>query len=217
MSILATLRAVNAAERPPATMVDLAFALDAERLAHDYAFALEAALVAALPWLAGDDAIGVHSIRAPVTDFGLILSRRARLVLRIPGERVAAARGLSGQRLSIGETSLGIGAATVRPIEAFATLRARLVATSAADEQGFIDDVAFQLDALGVKAKLICGKPLTLADARRQISGYGLALHEMSPAHSLRVQAQGLGAARRLGCGVFVHHKIIEGLDAMPE
>lgn len=217
MSILTTLRAANAVDRPSPTMVDLAFALAAERLPHDYAFGLEAALLAALPWLAEDDAIGVHPIRAPLTDFGLILSRRARLVLRLPAERVEAAGALCGRELRIGEARLGIGAATLRPIEAFATLRARMVATLAVDEPGFLDDVALQLEALGVDAKLICGKPETLADGSRQISGYGLVLHEMTPAHSLRLQTQGLGAARRLGCGVFVHHKIIEGLDASPE
>jgi hypothetical protein len=32
-------------------------------------------------------------------------------------------------------------------------------------------------------------------------------LHELSPEHSLRMQAAGLGAQRKLGCGIFVPHK----------
>lgn len=216
MSLYSALRAAPAAEPGPPT-VDLAFALAGERLPYAYAFPLEAALVEALPWLGEDEACGVHAIRAPLTAFGLILSRRSRLVLRIPAERVDDACRLAGRSLRVGDARLGIGAPSPRQIEPFATLQAWNVATGAADEQGFVDDIACQLEGLGVRAKLICGRPETLDDGARRISGFGLVLHELSPAHSLLLQARGLGSARRLGCGVFVHHRIIEGLGADPD
>ena len=220
MSILSTLRPLAAGGAEPTaggSMVDLSFTIEAERLPHGYVFPLEAALLAALPWLAEETYAGIHPIRAPVTTYGVILSRRARLVLRIPEERVAAARGLTGQSLPIGETRLAIGEASLRRIEPFATLRAWSVATSAVDEEGFVEDVALQLEVLDIKARMICGRPQLLADGDRRIAGFGLALHELSAAHSLLLQAQGLGAARRLGCGLFVHHKLITGLGEAPE
>ena len=43
----------------------------------------------------------------------------------------------------------------------------------------------------------------------REVLAYGLALHGLSPADSVRVQGEGLGPHRRLGCGIFVPHKAI--------
>lgn len=213
MSILSTLRPLAAAS----PMVDLAFEVAGERLPPTYAFGLEAALLATLPWLADEADAGVHPIRAPLTNFGLILSRRARLVLRLPESRVGSAQALSGQRLTIGEATLTVGAATVRPLTPFPTLRAWNVVTSADDEQGFADDITLQLDVLGVRAQPISGRRETIGDGGRQLAGFGLVLHDLSPEHSLRLQTHGLGAARRLGCGLFVHHKLIEGLGAAPD
>jgi len=198
-------------------MVDLAFALAGDHLPHGYAFALEEALVERLPWLAEESAAGVHPVRAPETVYGLVLSRRTRLVLRIPAARVAEAGVLTGQRIEFGGAALDVGAATPRPIEAFATLRAWNVASAAEDEAAFREDIAFQLEVLGMRAQLICGKREIMSDGARSLAGFGLALHELSPAHSLLLQAQGLGTARRLGCGIFVHHKIIEGLGVDPD
>lgn len=216
MPLHSALRAASAIESGPPT-VDLAFALAGDRLPETYAFPLEAALLEALPWLGKDEACGIHAIRAPLTAFGLVLSRRSRLVLRIPAERVDDACRLVGRSLAIGDATLDIGAPSLKAIEPFATLQSWIVATGAADEQGFLDDVAIQLEMLGVRAKLICGRPETLDDGDRQVRGFGLVLHELSPAHSLLLQARGLGQARRLGCGVFVPHKIIEGLGADPD
>jgi hypothetical protein len=41
------------------------------------------------------------------------------------------------------------------------------------------------------------------------LHGFGLTLHDLSPADSLRLQAQGLGSARALGWGLFVPAKTI--------
>ena len=219
MSLLDTLSAMRTPmpRGPRQPMVDLAFALAGEHLPLGYAFALDEALVAHLPWFAEEAGAGVHPVRAPATKFGLILSRRTRLVLRIPEARAEAARALSGQRLDVGGAALTVGAAMQREITPFATLSAWNVASSAEDEAAFVEDVNLQLEVMGVRAHLICGKREVCTDGERHLAGFGLALHELSPGHSLLIQEQGLGAARRLGCGVFVHHKIIEGLGVDPD
>jgi hypothetical protein len=38
-------------------------------------------------------------------------------------------------------------------------------------------------------------------------------LHDLKAPQSLLVQAAGLGGERKLGCGIFVAHKLITGLD----
>lgn len=214
MAILSSVLAAAAVDAP---MLDLAFELRGDILPQAYPFALEAALCQALPWFGDEPLAGVHPIRAPATDYGIVLSRRARLVLRLPEARAEAATALCGRSLSIGAATLAIGPASLRPLAPFATLHAWNVASSAADAQGFIDDVAMQLEALAVRAQLICGRPEALAYGVRRVAGYGLALHGLSPADSLRLQQHGLGAARRLGCGIFLHHKIIEGAGVDPD
>ena len=89
------------------------------------------------------------------------------------------------------------------------------------DEQAFVDEIGMQLEVLEVKAEMMCGRAVTLRDSagggERQVSGFSVVLHDLSIEHSLRLQAMGLGSSRQLGCGLFVHHKIIDGLDAYPE
>ena len=55
--------------------IDLVFAISGTRLPADYALALWEALVARLPWLAGEPGVGVHAIRASAGEGGLLLSR----------------------------------------------------------------------------------------------------------------------------------------------
>jgi hypothetical protein len=43
----------------------------------------------------------------------------------------------------------------------------------------------------------------------QEVTGYALALHDLSPESALRLLHQGLGDRRELGCGVFVQYKAI--------
>ena len=62
---------------------------------------------------------------------------------------------------------------------------------------------------MGIHGEIISGRPRRLAAGGQEVLAYGLALHGLSPADSLRVQGEGLGPHRRLGCGIFVPHKAI--------
>ena len=218
MSLLGTLQTLSArgdaAERP---CVDLSFELRGEELPRHYAEMLRAAVVRELPWMEEDPQAGIHPIRAPLTEAGYVLSRRARLQIRIDAARADAVLALSGKTLSIGERRLGIGSGVVKAVQAFPTLRAAAMVSRFDDEQAFVDDVEMQLEVLGVKGRVICGKPTAMQRGDRQFGGFAVVVHDLSGPHSLRLQAIGLGADRLLGCGLFVHHKIIEGLDAYPE
>lgn len=222
MSLLSTLQGLNAsgALRSQAT-VDVSFEVGAAQLPEHYRFALADAVFRALPWMAREPLAGIHPVRAPLTEGGYVLSRRARLQLRVPAAAAEAATALSGAELDLGGVPLTVGAATLRPVTPFPTLRAALVVSRFADEQAFVDEVGMQLEVLEVKAEMMCGRVSTLRDLAgagdRQVSGFSVVLHGLSIEHSLRLQSLGLGASRSLGCGLFVHHKIIDGLDAYPE
>ena len=60
-----------------------------------------------------------------------------------------------------------------------------------------------------LRCEFISGRARTVVAEGREIAGYGLALHGLAPADSLRVQREGMGGERQLGCGIFVPHKSI--------
>ena len=221
MSLLGTLQALEAARTRSGegedAVIDYAFELTGSHLPPNYPAALDAAIVGVLPWALKDPFFGIHAIKAPLTEAGYVLSRRSRLQIRAFASRAEDVSGLQGKTLTCGDASVTVGKMVHRPVTAFPTLRAQMVVNALADEQVFMDDVGMQLEVLGIKGGVMCGMPASVQGDSGLLNGFAVVLHELSPAHSLRLQTVGLGGARRLGCGLFVHHKVIEGPDAWPE
>jgi len=191
-----------------ATVVDVLFAIDGTVLPKDHRLLLLDALVRGLPWLAADETVGIHPIKAARDDDGrLLLPRRARLVMRLPSAQVAAAAALTGQALDVGGWPLRVGAASVRALVPHGTLYAYFVTANTDDEQVFLRQAGARLAELGTPCKLVCGKRQVFAAGTRQVAGYSLMLHDLSREHSLRLQQVGLGGDRGLGCGIFVPHR----------
>ena len=212
-------------------MLDLAFAVQGRDLPRTHRAALAKALQRALPWLAEGGA-AVHRLNVVAGGDGakVLLSGRTRLTLRLPRERVAeATAALSGATLQVAGSTLRLGAAQVRELLPFGTLYAHFVAAAggadgadAGDEAAFIAEVQRALAALGVSARVICGRHQRLEPGRSEgqgegseeqgegagaLGGYGLMLDGLSRGDSRRVLEHGIGAHRLWGCGVFVPHK----------
>ncbi len=197
-------------ELPPASVVDLAFPLAGRTVPRDCMQALHAALQRELPWLAQEARAGIHPLKlvqgssaGPVS----LLSQRTRLLLRLPRARVADASALAGRTLSLGGHTVQLGAPHERELLAHATLYAYAVAAASEDEVAFMQGVTGELQALGVRTHTVCGKRGGRPHEGRTLTTFSLMLHALSQADSLRVQEQGLGPHRLLGCGVFVPHK----------
>jgi len=188
------------------TMIDIAFALDGSTLPCDHRSALADAVERALPWLAGAPGAGVHPmnlVRGAGRD--ALLSRRTRLTLRVPRDRADAACAMTGARLDIAGHRLVAGAAQRREMLRYRTLYAHFVAAGNADEPAFLAAMEDELAAMGVQCRLVCGR--RQVDEGGLLKGFSLMLDGLSSGHSLRVLETGLGAHRRLGCGLFVPHK----------
>jgi CRISPR-associated protein Cas6 len=203
-----------------AAMVDVSFALTGDAPPREHRRVLAAALEARLPWLAELPGCGVH--RLNVSAGGgpqALLSQRTRLTLRVPRERTAAATALEGQALQLGPATLHVGAARVRELLPWGTLYAHLVAADAhgngdGDEIAFLRAVDDELAALGAACRPICGRLQVLESGA--LRGYGLMLDRLSAADSLRLLQAGLGAHRRLGCGLFVPHRSAAAVGSPP-
>jgi len=188
-------------------MVDVAFSLRGGTIPADHGWQLFRLLAERLDWLAAEADAGVHPIRGARAVAGEIhLGGRARLMLRLPQERAEQSFALSGTRLDLGD-SVEVGSARLRPLFAHLTLYSQFVTTATPDEAVFQQDVGAELRRAGIECKVICGRTRRAQTQGAEIAGFSLMLHELSPEHSLRIQATGLGGGRKLGCGIFIPHK----------
>ena len=212
------------AYRLPDDVVDLAFDLRCRCLPIDHAYALLRSLLAVLPWIA-DDGIGVHSIHGADSGNGwmrpenpqelLYLSRRTKLVLRVPTRRVPEARALTGRTLEIDGHRLDVERASVRPLNAITTLLSRYVVIDAGnDEAGFLRSAVDRLQGMGVRPKkMLCGRALRIATPDGGLHVRSLLLADLTPEESLILQLRGLGPGRPLGCGLFLGHKDVNPVN----
>jgi CRISPR-associated protein Cas6 len=195
-----------------AAMIDAVFDVSGGTLPADYPYALWNALLRHAPELAADASVGVLPLRAAASEGGVLLPKRAKLVLRLPAALSVHIEVLSGTQLDIGSSTLQLGKGKSRPIQPYPTLHAHLVSSSV-DEVQFIEEVTARLTELEIIGNLICGMRNSLQTPEREIHGYSLVIHDLKPDASLRLQYTGLGADRNFGCGIFVPHKAITDLD----
>lgn len=201
-------------------VVDVTFRIACRALPVDHAYPLATALIGALPWLASEPRAGIHSIHAAESGNGWMrpgnpddlihLSRRTRLVLRVPGTRVDDSLGLSGSTLVVAGSEMKVGEANVRPLSTLTTLFARYVATGNNDERIFLANTAAVLKDRGIRArKMMCGIGKTIRTPDDTIRTRSLMLADLAVRDSIRLQQEGLGPNRHLGCGLFIPHKDI--------
>lgn len=193
-------------------IIDLVFDLDGAMLPVTYPFALWAALTGIVPRLADEKFVGILPLRGTIGSAGLLLPKRAKLVIRLP-EALAddvAAR-LTGQQLEICGHTVRLGTVKRRQIHAHPTVHSELVEGDN-DEVRFLESTHRKLGEMTIKGKLICGRRRSISDEQRSIHGYSLVVHDLKPEASLHLQFVGLGEGRRFGCGIFVPSKVISGL-----
>jgi CRISPR-associated protein Cas6 len=204
----------------PDDIVDLSFKVSCRSLPLDHAYALSVALQEALPWLEEEIEAGIHLIHGAESGNGwirpegpqevLYLSRRTRMTLRLPQGRVQSAQTtLQGRTLNVGNNSLTLGTASVRKLSTLTTVFARyIIADDAENEMGFLEQVADGLASLGIRVKKMMGGRLhTMTLPERTITTRSLMIDGLEVEESVRLQQQGLGPGRKLGCGLFLPHK----------
>jgi len=203
----------------PLETVDLAFAIDCRQLPVDHSMALSQAICDALPWVVEERGFGLHLIHIPEQGNGWMrsdapeslfyLSKRTRLTLRLPIQRVAQAQTLSGQTLTVAGQTLRIGQAVVKPLRADAVLFSRYVlADEHHSEEDFLTQAISELEKLHIHCrKLLANKAAYFRAPEGIRFTRGLMIADLDQQDSLRLQVQGLGPGRELGYGLFTPHK----------
>lgn len=205
----------------PDDIVDLVFSIQCRCLPVDHSYALSQAVSAALPWFAGEEDAGLHTIHVAESGNGwmrpddptalLHLSRRTKLVLRLPRHRLADAGKLTGQTLDVGGHAMQVEKAVIKPLSAITTLFSRYIAAGEGrDEMDFLRQAQALLADMGIKPKkMLCGIERVIATPERKIRARSLMLADLAVEQSVQLQQHGLGPGRTLGCGLFLPHKDI--------
>jgi CRISPR-associated protein Cas6 len=220
-------------ERPkdfeiPDDIVDLVFDIQCRELPVDHAQALARALKLYLPELEQDERLGVHSVHLAGSQNGwerpdprlgqrLMLSRRTKLRLRVPKERQAQVQqALDGAELDVGGCPLKIGPAKRKLLSGQGTIFSRYLVLEPgedADENAFLRRIVDHLAERGIRiSKALCGKTTEVAGPDGPLQTRSLMIAGLRPDESVRIQQEGIGPLRHLGCGIFIPHK---GIDSV--
>lgn len=198
---------------PTPEVIDLAFALDGQRIAHDYADRLQHFLASALPTTSSSAPYGLHPLSGLTpedeTERILLLSRRSRLILRLPALLLEAGLALSGYEIDLGAGPLRLGKGQERPLFAASVLYCSFVHFGPEDEAGFLIAAEHALAELDIRTRLLPGKARRFLAQGSSLPGFSLMLHGLDEEQSLRIQTVGLGTHRAWGCGLFVPHKSV--------
>ncbi len=208
----------------PDDVVDLSFKVQCKQLPLDHAHDLSRAIQAELTWFAEEPRAGIHLIHGAESGNGWIrpqepdallsLSRRTRFMLRLPKHRIEEAKQLAGRRIMVGEHELVLSQPHEKLLSSQTTIFARYVVTDhLTDEEAFLEQADQLLKKQGIRArKMMSGRAHVLRMPGDNLATRSLMIGSLEKEESIQLQQQGLGAGRKLGCGLFLPHK---GIDAV--
>lgn len=217
--------------RVPDDVVDILFTIDCRRLPVDHAYALSAALRETLPWIAEQGSgVAVHTVHVAGSQNGwerpehgsdqyLIVSKRTKLTVRVSKERAdELMEDLRDKTLDVSGCRLTVRRGKIRPLSKETTMLSRYVATlPGGSEDAFLAWAVQQLSEQGIRVrKALCGKTTPLTTPDGAIHTRSLMLADLSPEDSVRLQQEGLGPHREMGCGIFIAHKGIDAVKKTP-
>jgi CRISPR-associated protein Cas6 len=214
----------------PEDVVDLVFDIQCRELPVDHACDLSQAIRSHLPAMEEDSRWGVHTIHLAGSQNGwerpdprlgqkLILSRRTKLTLRVPRERVEEVEeGLEGVELEVGGCAMRIGKAKQKKLSTQGTVFARYVVLEPGedqDEHGFLSRIVGHLAERGIRVKkALCGKTAEVAGPEGPILTRSIMIAGLTTDESVLLQQEGIGPLRHMGCGIVIPHK---GIDAVKQ
>ncbi len=207
----------------PDDVVDLCFKISCGQIPTMHAHELAQELYRVLPWLEDEPEIGIHQIHGATTGNGwerppdgelMHLSRRAKMHLRVPKEKIEEARQISGEILDIAGHAVEVGEASIRLLNPIQTIFSRyVIGPEGIDEEEFVEWMAAELKQRDIQVrKMLCGIGHTIATPEGEIETRSVMIADLDKATSLSLQETGVGPGRHLGCGIFLPHKGIRAV-----
>jgi len=199
-------------------VVDIVYRIQGKTLPVDYSFALYQAIQEHVPRVSESNEVGIYLVTAGEEGNGwmrennpdeiIYLSRRTRLVLRIPIAKLSIAQALVNKTLMLGEHALLLKSNEQQALSKITTLYARHVALDAETEEEFLNEALSELNDLDIRCKkMLCGKTRHLNNPDGPLKTRSLMLADLSPEDAIKLQQFGMGSYRHMGCGLFMPHK----------
>ncbi len=204
----------------PDDVQDLSFRFNCSELPVDHAWLLAGAIREALPWIDQEPGAAIHSIHGAASGNGWIrppdksgsllqLSRRTRLYLRLPEQRIEQAASLCGSKLEIGDFSLSLGPCQPRKLVATTTVFTRSWCSAhIGNEDDFTEEAVEELRTMGIHArKMLCGLSHSIHKPTGDTRARSVLLADLEIEHVVHLQQNGVGSEKFFGCGIFLPHK----------
>ncbi len=208
-------------------MIDVAFKINCKTLPYDHAFSLSNEILKYLPWLKGNKLTGIQTLHGPESGNGwtraeneeIFLSKRTRLILRIPKSEYDKTCKLEGETLKVLGNDIKIGKASKKPFLTVRDLICRFVLTDDdLNESDFLKYVAKEFESHEIHLrKAICGKTKSFTINGDQKFTRSLMIADLSKENSIKLQDVGVGIGRIFGCGIFLPHKSIDAVANFKE
>jgi len=210
-------------------MIDVVCKLDCRSLPVDHAFALSEAVREHLPWLTDEVGAGIHPISIPEAGNGwlrpegedeiLHLSKRTKLILRIPSSRFDDATVLIRKKLSVAGNDMTVMKMAERFLQPMETVFSRYnVLEEGMDETAFMQQVMQALKSMDITPrKMLPGREHSLRTDKGALKTLTLMIAELSQEESLKIQEKGIGNYQHMGCGLFIPQKSITEVHEVHE
>jgi len=208
----------------PEDVQDAVFNIHCKILPIDHAYLLCKALLEHLPWL-DDVKAGIHDISVADGngwqqdhESGFYYpSKRSKLSIRVPKERLTDTQLLIGKTLDLGEYQIQIVKAHAPKL--LSDLNALFAKHVACDEklseEDFLKNSYNQLQALGITPKkMMAGLERSIKTPGGTIHTRALMVANLKKIESVTLQEKGIGNHRLLGCGLFIPQKGIDDITA---
>lgn len=201
-------------------VMDFVFSIKCKCLPYEHMYTLYQALQQALPWLDDEDLAGIQPIYGAEsgngwqrpegkTDELMYISHRQKLILRMPKTRQDEIQSLVGQTLDVDGHSLALVKMEARLLSDMPTIFARFVVSDEGlDETAFLEQAANRMQAMDIQIrKMLAGRERQIVTPAGVLHTRSLMLADLKSEESVRLQQQGLGTHRHLGCGLFLPQK----------
>tara|TARA_B100001559_G_C16379524_1_gene565916 strand:- start:82 stop:756 length:675 start_codon:yes stop_codon:yes gene_type:complete len=208
-------------------MIDVSFRIDCKTLPYDHACALSNEITKNMPWLLDDNLTGIHTLHGPESGNGwvrsekeeIFLSKRTRLVLRIPRSDIEKAKKLENVSVNVLGNTIKIGKSNTKAFLVVRDLISRFVLCDKNEtEEDFLLGVKKELFSHGVMIKkAICGKEKSFTIDGKNRFTRSLMIADLSKENSVLLQDTGVGTGRIFGCGIFLPHKSIDAVSGFKE
>ncbi|VAW73228.1 hypothetical protein MNBD_GAMMA10-2172 [hydrothermal vent metagenome] len=213
----------------PDTVADLSFKLLSKQVPLDHAQQLAEGIKEILPWIDDEPLAGVHMIHGASTGNGwnrpeeagacIYLSKRSRILIRVPKTRYKDMEVLVGKTIQLDGNDVTFGEYQVKPLTGLGTLFCRYAIVGDNEtEDEFVSRTASEMKAMGITlVKALCGMGHTFQLAGGLTRTMSIMVADLDPEDAVTLQQKGIGEGRTAGFGLFLAHKGIKAVGDSSE